>query len=173
MGLKNAEIDEGYTTDVVAARQDLLMDVRDKLLFEPEYAGNLREKIPPKSSLQIPWSWLPGALCLLQEVGESKLVLEIGQTSLQHQNAKPYTDDLILSMALAECAVAKIGFEKKKVSQGFEALARAQCLLRSKPSLTKMTLLSQAWNTTLRMLVMVSRLKNLLKSLHLLAPWNY
>ena len=36
------------------------------------------------------------------QVGESKLVLEIGQTSLRHQNAKPYTDDLILSMALAE-----------------------------------------------------------------------
>ena len=29
-------------------------------------------------------------------------MLEIGQTSLRHQNAKPYTDDLILSMALAE-----------------------------------------------------------------------
>lgn len=48
--------------------QDLLMDVRDKLLFEPEYAGNVKEKIPPKGSLRIPWSWLPGALCLLQEV---------------------------------------------------------------------------------------------------------
>lgn len=44
------------------------MDVRDKLLFEPEYAGNLKEKIPPKSSLHIPWSWFTGALCLLQEV---------------------------------------------------------------------------------------------------------
>ena len=44
------------------------MDVRDKLLFEPEYAGNVKEKIPPKASFQIPWPWLPGALCLLQEV---------------------------------------------------------------------------------------------------------
>ncbi|XP_019436795.1 PREDICTED: plastid division protein CDP1, chloroplastic-like [Lupinus angustifolius] len=143
MSLKNAEIEEGYTMDVVTSRQDLLMDVRDKLLFEPEYAGDLREKIPPKSSLRIPWSWLPGALCLLQEVGESKLVLDIGRASLQHQGAKPYADDLLLAMALAECAIAKIGFEKKKVSQGFEALARAQCILRSKPSLAKMTLLSQ------------------------------
>ena len=50
------------------ALQDLLMDVRDKLLFEPEYAGNLKEKIPPKSALQIPWSWLAAALCLLHEV---------------------------------------------------------------------------------------------------------
>lgn len=51
-----------------AALQGLLMDVRDKLLFEPENAGNIKEKIPPKSSLRIPWAWLPGALCLLQEV---------------------------------------------------------------------------------------------------------
>ncbi|CAL0332627.1 unnamed protein product [Lupinus luteus] len=143
MGLKNAEIEEGYTMDVVASRQDLLMDVRDKLLFEPEYAGDGKEKIPPKSSLHIPWSWVPGALCLLQEVGESKLVLDIGRASLQHQDAKPYADDLLLAMALAECVIAKIGFEKKKVSQGFEALARAQCILRSKPSLAKMALLSQ------------------------------
>lgn len=47
------------------------MDVRDKLLFEADYAGNVREKVPPKSSLQIPWSWLPGALSLLQEVDDS------------------------------------------------------------------------------------------------------
>ncbi|MED6181128.1 hypothetical protein PIB30_016657 [Stylosanthes scabra] len=143
MGLKKAEIEEGYSLDVVESRLDLLMDVRDKLLFEPEYAGDLKEKIPPKSSLRIPWSWLPAALCLLHEVGESKLVLEIGRANLQHQDAKPYTDELLLSMALAECAIAKAGFEKNKVSQGFEALARAQCLLRSKPSLAKMTLLSQ------------------------------
>ncbi|KAJ6387458.1 hypothetical protein OIU78_017222 [Salix suchowensis] len=37
----------------------------------------------------------------------------------------------------------KIGFERNKVSLGFEALARAQCLLRSKISLGKMALLSQ------------------------------
>ncbi|KAI9173810.1 hypothetical protein LWI28_006915 [Acer negundo] len=143
MELKRAEIEEGYTMDAVVARQGLLMDVRDKLLFEPEYAGNVREKILPKSSLCIPWSWLPGALCLLQEVGEEKLVLDIGRAALQHPDSKPYIHDFLLSMALAECAIAKIGFEKNKVSQGFEALARAQCLLRSKISLGKMPLLSQ------------------------------
>lgn len=143
MELKRAEIEEGYTMDAVLSRQDLLMDVRDKLLFEPEYAGNMKEKIPPKSSLHIPWNWLPGALCLLQEVGEEKLVLDIGRVALHHPDANPYIHDLLLSMALAECAIAKIGFEKNKVSQGFEALARAQCILRSKISLGKMTLLSQ------------------------------
>uniref|UniRef100_A0A5B7BJ74 Uncharacterized protein n=1 Tax=Davidia involucrata TaxID=16924 RepID=A0A5B7BJ74_DAVIN len=143
MDLKNSEIEEGYTMDAVVSRQNLLMDVRDRLLFEPEYAGNVREKVPPKSSLRIPWAWLPGALCLLQEVGEEKLVLDIGRAALKHPDAKPYIHDVLLSMALAECAIAKIGFEKNNISQGFEALARAQCLLRSKISLGKMTLLSQ------------------------------
>lgn len=50
---------------------------------------------------------------------------------------------LIILGAFLKCAIAKIGFEKNKVSQGFEALARAQCLLRSKVSLGKMPLLSQ------------------------------
>ncbi|KAK9199844.1 hypothetical protein WN944_015037 [Citrus x changshan-huyou] len=143
MDLKRAEIEEGYTMDAFMSRQDLLMDVRDKLLFEPEYAGNIREKIPPKPSLKIQWAWLPAALCLLQEVGEEKLVLDIGRAALQHPNAKPYAHDFLLSMALAECAIAKVAFEKNKVSQGFEALARAQCLLRSKVSLGNMPLLSQ------------------------------
>ncbi|KAJ9145728.1 hypothetical protein P3X46_028074 [Hevea brasiliensis] len=141
MQLKSADVEEGYTMEAVISRQDLLMDVRDKLLFEPEYAGSVREKIPPKASLRIPWAWLSGALCLLQEAGEDKLVLDIGRSALQHPDAKPYIHDLLLSMALAECAIAKIGFEKNKVAHGFEALARAQCLLRSKISLEKVALL--------------------------------
>ncbi|XP_048443703.1 plastid division protein CDP1, chloroplastic-like [Pyrus x bretschneideri] len=143
MELKSAEIEEGYTLDTVRSRLGLLTDVRDKLLFEPEYAGNIKEEIPPKSSLRIPWAWLPGALCLLQEVGEIKLVQDVGRVAVQHPDAKQYIHDLLLSMALAECATAKVGFEKNKVSQGFEALARAQCLLRSRKSLGKIALLSQ------------------------------
>ncbi|XP_039047224.1 plastid division protein CDP1, chloroplastic-like [Hibiscus syriacus] len=143
MNLKSAEVDDGYTSDVVVSRQEVLMDVRDKLLFETEYAGNLKEKIPPKSSLRIPWRWLPAAVCLLQEVGEEELVLQIGRAAILRPDAKPYIHDLLLSMALAECSIAKIGFEKKKVSEGFEALARAQSLLRSTKSLKQMALLSQ------------------------------
>jgi len=48
--------------------QALLVDVRDKLLFEQDYAGSIKEKVPPRSSLHIPWSWLPAVLCVLQEV---------------------------------------------------------------------------------------------------------
>lgn len=61
-----------------------------------------------------------------------------------------------------KCATAKIAFEKSKVSQGFEALARAQCLLRSKSSLGKITLLSQVISLFLCLLLQINRfiLKN-------------
>ncbi|KAJ8490492.1 hypothetical protein OPV22_012213 [Ensete ventricosum] len=144
MELKSSVIEDGYNADTIVSRQGLLIDVRDKLLFELEYAGNIKDKVPPKSSLQIPWSWLPGALCLLKEVGEDKMVLEIGQAALQLSDAKPYSHDLLLSMTLAECSIAKIGLENNKISEGFEALAHARYLLRSHISLGKMSLLSQA-----------------------------
>lgn len=143
MELKNAGIEDGYTAEVSTFRQALLVDVRDKLLFEQDYAGNIKEKVPPRSSLHIPWSWLPAALCILQEVGEEKLVLEIGQAALRRPDSKPYVHDVLLAMALAECSIAKASFEKSKVSLGFEALARAQYLLRRKPSLEKMPILEQ------------------------------
>nr|USI00455.1 F-box domain-containing protein [Oryza sativa Japonica Group] len=143
MELKNAEIEDGYMAEVSTCRQALLVDVRDKLLFEQEYAGSIKEKLPPRSSLHIPWSWLPAALCVLQEVGEEKLVLEIGQAALRRPDSRPYVHDVLLAMALAECSIAKASFEKSKVSLGFEALARAQYLLRRKPSLEKLPLLEQ------------------------------
>ncbi|KAI3781263.1 hypothetical protein L2E82_11272 [Cichorium intybus] len=45
--------------------------------------------------------------------------------------------------AFLKCAIAKTNFEKNEICQGFEALARAQSLLKRKPSLEQMTLLSQ------------------------------
>lgn len=42
-----------------------------------------------------------------------------------------------------KCAIAKAAFEANKVSQGFEALARAQCFLKSKVTLGKLALLTQ------------------------------
>lgn len=42
-----------------------------------------------------------------------------------------------------KCAIAKAAFEANKVSQGFEALARAQCFLKSKVTLGKLALLNQ------------------------------
>lgn len=143
MQLRATEIDEGYSPSVLPSRQGLLIDIRDKLLFEPEFSGDVKEHVPPKSSLILPWQWLPAAMSLLQEVGEEKIVMDIGRAVRQQPNAKPYIHDILLSMALVECSIARRGFERGTVSGGFEALARAQLLLRSKRSLAKLTLLTE------------------------------
>lgn len=44
---------------------------------------------------------MPGALCVLQEAGETKLVLEVGQKLLKERLPKTFKQDLILLMALA------------------------------------------------------------------------
>lgn len=52
--------------------------------------------------LSVFWRYLASTFLPSAQIGESKFVLDIGRTSLQHQDAKPYADDLVLSMALAE-----------------------------------------------------------------------
>eukprot|EP00252_Welwitschia_mirabilis_P009463 TRINITY_DN2204_c0_g1_i2.p1 TRINITY_DN2204_c0_g1~~TRINITY_DN2204_c0_g1_i2.p1 ORF type:complete len:442 (+),score=62.68 TRINITY_DN2204_c0_g1_i2:182-1507(+) len=143
MELKDAEIDDGYSSSLVPCRQELLTDVRDKIMFEADYEGNAKGNVPPKSSLSIPWRWLPAAMSLLQQVGEEEIVMRIGRIVMQEVEAKPYIHDIMLSMSLAECSIARKCFERGTVSKGFEALARAQLLLRSKKSLTTLTLLEE------------------------------
>jgi hypothetical protein len=40
------------------------------------------------------------------QVGEEKLVLEIGQAALRRSDSKPYVHDILLAMALAEVRIA-------------------------------------------------------------------
>lgn len=162
MQLRATEIEEGYSPSVLPSRQELLIDIRDKLLFESEFAGDVKDHVPPKSSLILPWQWLSAAMSLLQEVGEEKIVMDIGRAVRQQPNAKPYIHDFLLSMALAECSIARRGFERGTVSEGFEALARAQLLLRSKRSLAKLNLLTEI-EASLEELAPICLLENLSK----------
>lgn len=50
-------------------------------------------------------------LTIFIQVGEEKLVLNIGQKALQHPDSKPYVHDILLSMALAEVR------QREKISQ--------------------------------------------------------
>lgn len=40
------------------------------------------------------------------QVGEEKQVLEIGQAALRRPDSKPYVNDILLAMALAEVRIA-------------------------------------------------------------------
>lgn len=44
---------------------------------------------------------VPGALCVLQEAGETEVVLKIGGDLLLERLPKPFKQDVVLAMALA------------------------------------------------------------------------
>ncbi|KAL2318824.1 hypothetical protein Fmac_032700 [Flemingia macrophylla] len=56
---------------------------------------------------QIPFDTVPGALCALQEAGETELVLEIGQGLLRETLPKTFKQDVVLAMALAFVDVSR------------------------------------------------------------------
>ena len=51
-------------------------------------------------SFYIHWQ-VPGALCLLQEVGEAEVVIQAGQKLLQERLPKSFKRDVMLAMALS------------------------------------------------------------------------
>ncbi|OMO75324.1 hypothetical protein COLO4_26194 [Corchorus olitorius] len=50
---------------------------------------------------QVPWDKVPGALCVLQEAGETEVVLQIGESLLRERLPKAFKQDVVLAMALA------------------------------------------------------------------------
>ncbi|KAK8946840.1 hypothetical protein KSP39_PZI006553 [Platanthera zijinensis] len=141
MDLKGSDIEVGYTGDAIFSRQHLLMDIRDKLLFETEYAGNLKENVPPKSSVRILWAWLPGALSILQEMELFSLVIDVGQISLTRIMAKLNIDGILVAFVLSMCSLTKSNREMESFDQDFRLAARKRSILKSIVGEEKMPLL--------------------------------
>ncbi|KAJ7530553.1 hypothetical protein O6H91_14G008000 [Diphasiastrum complanatum] len=95
---------EGFSQEALVARQGILKAACDTLA-DPDMRGkynmSLLEDEAGALVVEIPWSKMPGALCLLQEIGEMELVLQIGQTLLEERVPVPFKRDVALAMALA------------------------------------------------------------------------
>ena len=77
-------------------------------------------------------SQVPGVLCLLQEVGEMDIVLQVGKSLLQERLTKTYRRDVILSMALAyvELSRESMADSPPAIMQSCEMLERSLKLLQ-------------------------------------------
>ena len=75
---------------------------------------------------------VPGALCLLQEAGETALVLEIGESLLRERLPKSFKQDIVLAMALAYVDISRdaMALSPPDFIQGCEVLERALKLLQ-------------------------------------------
>lgn len=95
---------EGFSQDAIAARQEILRGACETLA-DPDLRGEYNESLLEDEAgtilVDVPFSKVPGALCLLQEAGEMEIVLQVGQNLLKERLIKSYRRDLILAMALA------------------------------------------------------------------------
>ncbi|KAL2608435.1 hypothetical protein R1flu_027008 [Riccia fluitans] len=95
---------EGFSQEALVARSEILRGARDTLA-DPDLRGDYNQGLVEDEAgtlmLDVPWSKVSGALCLLQEVGEMEVVLQAGQSLLEERLPKTMQRDVALSMALA------------------------------------------------------------------------
>ncbi|KHN12665.1 Protein ACCUMULATION AND REPLICATION OF CHLOROPLASTS 6, chloroplastic [Glycine soja] len=100
-----------FSNDALISRRQILQAACETLAdpaSRREYNQGLVDDHEDAAILtQIPFDKVPGALCVLQEAGETELVLEIGQGLLRERLPKTFKQDVVLAMALAFVDVSR------------------------------------------------------------------
>ncbi|XP_021759858.1 protein ACCUMULATION AND REPLICATION OF CHLOROPLASTS 6, chloroplastic-like [Chenopodium quinoa] len=129
----------GFTQDTLIARRQILQAACDTLSnpsARREYNSGLSDAFEETTLFDVPFDKVPGALCILQEAGESELVLRIGDALLKERLPKPFKHDIVLAMALAFVDFSRdaMSLSPPDYVFGCEALERALKLLQEEGS---------------------------------------
>ncbi|XP_047320037.1 protein ACCUMULATION AND REPLICATION OF CHLOROPLASTS 6, chloroplastic [Impatiens glandulifera] len=125
----------GYSQDVLISRRQILQAACETLAnpsSRAEYNEGLAEDEFDAIITQVPWEKVPGALCVLQEAGETELVLQIGESLLSERLPKSFKQDIVLVMALAHVDLSRdaMAMSPPDFIKGSEVLERALKLLQ-------------------------------------------
>ncbi|KAH7296483.1 hypothetical protein KP509_26G024800 [Ceratopteris richardii] len=126
---------DGFTQDAISARKEILWGACETLTnpdLRGEYNESLKEDAAGTLMVDVPFSKVPGALCLLQESGEIEIVLEVGKNLLKERLMRSYRRDIILAMALAYVELSREAMAETppKIMQSCELLERSLKLLQ-------------------------------------------
>ncbi|KAK9164390.1 hypothetical protein Syun_005292 [Stephania yunnanensis] len=95
----------GFSDDALISRRQILQGACETLAnpkSRADYNRGLADDQDDTLLIDVPWESVPGALCLLQESGETELVLGVGEGLMRERLPKsPFKQDLVLVMALA------------------------------------------------------------------------
>ncbi len=100
----------GYSQEALYSRAVVLKSATEAVMdltATPSYRQQ-----PGQLSVELLYSDLPGALALLQEVGELQTVLDWGSAWLRDSAADSKTKDVALALALAHCDNAALKLEE-------------------------------------------------------------
>ncbi|KAG8057954.1 hypothetical protein GUJ93_ZPchr0002g23787 [Zizania palustris] len=94
----------GYSTDALIGRRQMLQIAHDTLTNQSsrtEYDRALSENRQEALTMDVAWDKVPGVLCVLQESGDSLVVLATGEKLLQDRPPNRFKQDVVLAMAMA------------------------------------------------------------------------
>lgn len=125
----------GYSDEALISRRQILQAACETLAnpsSRREYNQGLAEDEFDTVLTQVPWDKVPGALSVLQEAGETELVLQIGESLLKERLPKSFKQDVVLAMALAYVDLSRdaMALTPPDIIRGCEVLERALKLLQ-------------------------------------------
>ncbi|KAF5197471.1 Accumulation and replication of chloroplast protein 6 protein [Thalictrum thalictroides] len=125
----------GFTQETLINRRQILQAACETLAnsnSRQDYNRSLLEDEDGTLITQVPFDKLPGVLCVLQESGETQLVLRVGQTLLKERLPKSFKQDVVLTMALAYVDLSRdaMALSPPDFVQSCEVLERALKLLQ-------------------------------------------
>lgn len=125
----------GYSQEALIGRRQILQAACETLANSTsrrEYNQGLAQQDFDTILTPVPWDKVPGALCVLQEAGETEVVLQIGESLLKERLPKSLKQDLVLAMALAYVDHSRdaMALSPPDFVKGCELLERALKLLQ-------------------------------------------
>ncbi|KAJ1398020.1 hypothetical protein SESBI_31358 [Sesbania bispinosa] len=99
-----------FSNEALISRRQILQAACETLadpVSRREYNQGLVDDEDATILTQVPFDKVPGALCALQEAGETELVLQIGEGLLRERLPKTFKQDVVLAMALAYVDISR------------------------------------------------------------------
>ncbi|XVE94611.1 hypothetical protein REPUB_Repub02eG0023500 [Reevesia pubescens] len=125
----------GFSQETLISRRQILQAACETLAnpgSRRNYNQGLIDDERDTIITQVPWDKVPGALCVLQEAGETEVVLLIGESLLRERLPKMFKQDVVLAMALAYVDFSRdaMALNPPDFIGGCEVLERALKLLQ-------------------------------------------
>ncbi|KAJ6931483.1 protein ACCUMULATION AND REPLICATION OF CHLOROPLASTS 6 [Populus alba x Populus x berolinensis] len=125
----------GFSQDALVSRRQILQAACETLAdpaSRRDYNQGLIDDETDTIITQVPWDKVPGGLCVLQEAGETEVVLQIGESLLRERLPKSFKQDVVLAMVLAYVDMSRdaMALDPPDFIRGREVLERALKLLQ-------------------------------------------
>ncbi|CAF2091755.1 hypothetical protein BRARA_F03845 [Brassica rapa] len=125
----------GFSDDALISRRQILQAACETLSnprSRREYDESLVDDEAATVFTDVPWDKVPGALCVLQEAGETEVVLRVGEALLKERLPKSFKQDVVLVMALAFLDISRdaMALHPPDFITGYEFVEEALKLLQ-------------------------------------------